>query len=43
MLVSLVEDEEKDEAEMPGPKDAGLVHDEGILERRKKPRETASH
>jgi len=43
MLVSLVEGEEKDGDEMPGPKDAGLAHGEGILERRKKPRETASH
>ena len=38
-----MEDEEKDEAEMPGPKDVDLDHDAGILERRKKPRETASH
>ena len=42
-VLTLVEGEEKDGDEMPGPKDAGLAHGEGILERRKKPRETASH
>jgi len=43
MLVSLVEDAEKDEDEMQGPKVEDLVHDEEGLGMPKKLRGTALH